>query len=597
MVKGRKKKKERTLWDEDLNRARLTRSKRRAHIIEIILFFCFFAVFVRLFFLMVLDHGELMQKAEQQYKKVRTLKPHRGVIWDNNMRQMAVSIETKSLYAVPSQIHDVKGLTTKLAPILKVPERKLRKKILSKREKDFLWIKRKMDERVYRRVSMMKHQMARQQLGVLSETKRYYPKGQVASHVLGYTDIDNDGLDGIELKYDQYIKGETKKVWLGRDARGYGLSKGPEDGLPGNDLILTIDENIQYIVEREIGDALKEWKAEAVVAIMMKPETGAILAMANRPTYDVNYAGKANAARRRNRAITDIYEPGSTFKAILATAVLEEGMARLNEDFDVSKGFIRVPGGRIRDVHKHKILSFKEVIQKSSNVGSVQLGMRLGEETYYRYIRNFGFGEKTGIDLIGEVKGLLRSPENWSGRSLASLSIGQEIGTTPLQILRAYAAIANGGKLMRPFLVSRIISPSGEVIKHFSPVVEKRVMSHVTAGIMRDILKSVVEEGGTARKASVRGNIVAGKTGTAQMIDPETRRYSSKDYVSSFVGFIPADNPEIALIVVVYKPRGARYGGVVAAPVFRKIVEHTFVYLDIPMGKEDKNVILVSTSR
>ncbi|UCF86610.1 MAG: penicillin-binding protein 2, partial [Nitrospiraceae bacterium] len=588
---------ERTLWDEDLNRARLTRSKRRAHIIEIILFFCFFAVFVRLFFLMVLDHGELMQKAEQQYKKVRTLKPHRGVIWDNNMRQMAVSIETKSLYAVPSQIHDVKGLTTKLAPILKVPERKLRKKILSKREKDFLWIKRKMDERVYRRVSMMKHQMARQQLGVLSETKRYYPKGQVASHVLGYTDIDNDGLDGIELKYDQYIKGETKKVWLGRDARGYGLSKGPEDGLPGNDLILTIDENIQYIVEREIGDALKEWKAEAVVAIMMKPETGAILAMANRPTYDVNYAGKSDAARRRNRAITDIYEPGSTFKAILATAVLEEGMVRLNEDFDVSKGFIRVPGGRIRDVHKHKILTFKEVIQKSSNVGSVQLGMKLGEETYYRYIRNFGFGEKTGIDLIGEVKGLLRSPENWSGRSLASLSIGQEIGTTPLQILRAYAAIANGGKLMRPFLVSRIISPSGEVIKHFSPVVEKRIMSDVTAGIMRDILKSVVEEGGTARKASVRGNIVAGKTGTAQMIDPETRRYSSKDYVSSFVGFIPADNPEIALIVVVYKPRGARYGGIVAAPVFRKIVEHTFVYLDIPMGKEDKNVILVSTSR
>jgi cell division protein FtsI (penicillin-binding protein 3) len=251
---------------------------------------------------------------------------------------------------------------------------------------------------------------------------------------------------------------------------------------------------------------------------------------------------------------------------------------------------------RGRDVHRHKILTFKEVIQKSSNVGAVQLGMKLGEERYYRHIKSFGFGEKTGIDLIGEVKGLLRSTENWSGRSLASLSIGQEIGTTPLQILRAYGAISNGGNLMRPFIVSRIISPSGEVIKHFSPAVERRVMSEGTSKIMRDILRSVVEEGGTARKASIRGNFVAGKTGTAQMIDPETRRYSSSDYVSSFVGFVPADNPEIALIVVVYKPRGARYGGVVAAPVFRKIVEHTLVYLDIPMGREDKNVILVSTS-
>jgi cell division protein FtsI (penicillin-binding protein 3) len=338
MVKGRKKKKERTLWDEDLNRARLIRSKKRAHLIEIILFFCFSAVFVRLFFLMVLDHEELMQKAEQQYKKVRTLKPHRGVIWDNNMRQMAVSVETKSLYAVPSQIQDVRGLTRRLAPILMVSEKELRGKILSRSEKDFLWIKRKMDERMYRRVSTMKYQMARQQLGVLTETKRYYPKGKVASHILGYTNIDNDGLDGIELRYDQYIKGKTKKVWLGRDARGYGLSKSPEDGLPGNDLILTIDENIQYIVEREINDALKEWKAEAVVAIMMNPETGAILAMANMPTYDVNYAGKSSASKRRNRAITDIYEPGSTFKAILAVAALEEKVARLDEDFDVSKG-------------------------------------------------------------------------------------------------------------------------------------------------------------------------------------------------------------------------------------------------------------------
>jgi cell division protein FtsI (penicillin-binding protein 3) len=592
----RKRKQEKTLWDEDFENIRLKRSKKRAQVIQIVLFFCFFTVFVRLFILMVLDHEELLQRAEQQYKEVKTLKPHRGAIWDKNMRQMAVSVEAKSLYAVPSKIQNVKGLASKLAPLIGVPEKTLRKKIMSKKEKEFLWIKRKMNEGMLIRVNGLKKVLEQRQIGVVGETKRFYPKGKIASHIIGYTNIDNDGLDGIELRYDEYIKGETKKVMLGRDARGFGLSRGVGAGTPGNDLILTIDENIQYIVERELEDAIKKWKAEAVVAIMMDPASGAILAMANRPTYDANFAGKSSVKRRRNRAITDIYEPGSTFKAILASAVLEEKVSMPHEKFDVSRGFIKVPGGRIRDVHRNKVLTFKEVIQKSSNVGSVQLGMKLGEERFYRYIKDFGFGEKTGIDLSGEARGIMRDIEGWSGRSLASLSIGQEIGVTPLQVLTAYSAIANGGKLMKPYLVSRIISPSGEVVKRFFPQVKRRVVSEHTSAIMRNILKSVVMEGGTAQKASIHGNLVAGKTGTAQMVDPETKRYSKKNYVSSFVGIVPADSPELALIVVVYKPRGARYGGVVAAPVFRNIIEHTLVYLNIPMEREEKNVLLVSTS-
>ena len=597
MIKRNKREIGRKLWDEDLGKTWLNKSKKRAVVLCTIVVFCFVVILMRLIGLMVVDHEKLSQRAEMQYLKVKTLRPQRGVIWDRNMRQMAVNIETDSLYAVPSQVTDVEGLSSRLAPLIKVSTQGLSEKFLAKKDKDFIWLARKMDEETSLRISKLKRKLKLKELGFLTETKRYYPKGQIASHILGYTDIDNEGLDGIELTYNDYIKGKVKKVQLGRDARGYNLSAGIKNNVYGNSLLLTIDEGLQYIVEREIENAMRTWEAEAVVAIMMNPMTGEILAMANRPTYDPNFAGRVEADKRRNRAITDIYEPGSTFKAILAAAAIEEGVAALDEEFDVSKGFIKVPGGVIHDSHRHKTLTFKEIIQKSSNVGTVQIGLRLGKEKFYKYIRKFGFGEKTGIDLSGEIRGLLRDPKRWSGRSLASISIGQEIGVTPLQVLRAYSAIANGGNLLRPYIVSEIISPSGEIIKSYSPKVERRVISESTAIILRDVLKTVVEEGGTAQLASIKGNLVAGKTGTAQMIDPETRKYSKSDYVSSFVGFVPADNPQIALIVVVYKPKGARYGGVVAAPVFKNIVEHTLVYLNIPIEREDNYVFLVNKSR
>ncbi|MCK5506190.1 MAG: penicillin-binding protein 2, partial [Thermodesulfovibrionia bacterium] len=303
------------------------------------------------------------------------------------------------------------------------------------------------------------------------------------------------------------------------------------------------------------------------------------------------------AYARRNRAITDLYEPGSTLKAILAAAALEEGTVKLGEEFDVSKGFIVVGGKRIRDTHRHDIITFQEIIQRSSNVGAVQIGLKLGREKYYNYIRKFGFGEKTGIDFPGEVRGILRKPENWSGTSLAALSIGQEIGVTPLQVLRAYAAIANGGLLVKPYVVSDIVSPTGEAVKMMRPEIERRVISKASADTLRDILKMVVEEGGTARKAYIEGNLVAGKTGTAQIFDPKARAYSRDKYVSSFVGFVPADNPQIALIVVIYEPEGSAYGGVVAAPVFKNIIEHTFAYLDVPMERDENQILLVSKSR
>lgn len=595
MLNRKAKREEKKLWDEDITKIRLKQSKKKALILCTVILFCFSVIVIRLVDLMVFDHETLTQKADRQYLGIKTLSPQRGLIFDRDMRPLSVNIETESLYAVPSKINDIKRLSYNLAPIIKVSEKRLSNKLLEKKDKAFIWVGRRLDEKTVQKINILQQKLKLQEeLGFLTETKRLYPNGQMASHILGFTNIDNEGIDGIELRYNKEISGSIKKVYHNRDARGNSLLDDIEESMPGNNLMLTIDEGLQHIVEREIENAMVAWQAGAVVAIMMEPSTGKIMAMANRPTYDPNSVGNVQADERRNRAITDNYEPGSTFKTFLASAAIEEKIVSLNEKFDVSRGFIKVPGGIIRDAHRHGVLTFKEVIQKSSNVGASQIALRLGKERFYNYIKKFGFGEKTGIDLPGEAKGLVRKTEKWSGRSLPSISIGQEISVTPLQLLRAYSAIANGGKLMKPYIVSDIISSEGEIIKSFFPEVEKQVVSETTAKTMRDILKTVVEEGGTAQKASVMGNMVAGKTGTAQMVDPKTGLYSKNDYASSFVGFIPADNPKIALIVVVFKPRGASYGGTVAAPVFKNIAEQAFVYLNEPMENEENSVLLVS---
>ena len=557
------------LWDEDLSKIQLKKSRKRAVILITVVCFAFSIIFFRLIDLMVLKHEVLSQRASQQYLRVKTIKPQRGIIWDRRLREMAVNIEADSLYAVPSEIKDTKLLASRLAPLIKTSARRLERSILKKQKKDFMWIARKIDEKTSLKANKLKAEFGMKTIGLLIETKRFYPKGQTASHILGYTDIDNKGLEGIELQYNKYMAGKANKIIMSRDARGNSLSGGVEDVLHGNNIIITIDENIQYIAEKEIANAMEEWQAKAAVAIMMNPRTGEILALANSPAYDPNFPGKAPGNSRRNRAITDLYEPGSTFKTILASAAVEEGVVSLDEEFDVSKGYIMVGRRPIRDVHRHKILKFQDVIQKSSNVGAVQIGLKLGKDNYYGYIRKFGFGEKTGIDLPGEVRGILRRPEDWSRTSLGALSIGQEIGVTPLQVLRAYAVIANGGIMMKPYIISEIISPEGEILKSFSRKSEGRVVSVSTAEVIKDILKTVVEEGGTAEKAYINGNLVAGKTGTAQVTDPETGSYSKERFNSSFVGFVPADNPQLVLIVVIYEPEGSAYGGTVAAPVFK----------------------------
>ncbi len=599
MAERRRQKVEtRKLWDENPVKIPFQRSRKRSSVLVAIIFFGFAVIFLRLVNLMVIDHKKLSDRAAQQYTFKKTLRAQRGIIWDRRMREMATSVEADSLYAVPSKIKDTRNLSRKLAPLIKVSSKQLNSTLLRRKNRDFLWLARKMDVSTAVKVSALREQAGYSELGFQTEPKRYYPKGLTASHILGFTDIDNKGISGLELMFDKYLQGEASSVSVGTDARGNNLSGDIREAVSGNNLLLTIDERLQYIVEKELSSAVTKWKAKAGVAIMMNPLTGEILAMADRPTYDPNFPAKSRAYERRNRAITDLYEPGSTMKAILASAALQEGIVGLDDEFDVSQGYIVVGGKRIRDVHKHGIITFPEVIQKSSNVGAVQTGLKIGAEKYYEYIRKFGFGEKTGIDLPGEVRGILRKTKDWSGTSLAALSIGQEIGVTPLQLLAAYAAIANGGVLMKPYVVSDIISPAGKPVKSVSPTIKRRVISEATAAVVRDILKTVVEEGGTATRAYIKGNLVAGKTGTAQIFDHKAGRYSRKKYVSSFIGFVPADDPKIALIVVIYEPRrGSVYGGVVAAPVFKNIVEHTFAYLDVPMERDENRIVLVSTPR
>jgi len=563
-------------------------SRKRAIILHTALIFSFVMVFLRLTDLMIFSHERLSERAKQQHIKIEDIQVRRGVILDRRGRELALNLELDSLYCDPASLsldnEDVRRLAS---AVEKEP-----KAILSKIPNDgrFAWIERKLEPSAAERVKGLDIKG----LGLLTEAKRYYPRGELASHVVGFVGIDNQALEGIELQYDTYLKTTGGKVFLGRDASGRTFSPGVDIEAKGNNIVLTVDEVLQRIVEKELDRAMQEWRAAAATAIMMDPFTGEILALANKPAYDLNKAGRAGDSERRNRAITDCYEPGSTFKIVIGAGALEEKITRPNTLFDVSKGGINAGGKTIRDVHKYGVLTFQEVIQKSSNVGSIMVGMRLGKERIYKYAKLLGIGDKTGIDLPGEVSGWIFPPERWSGTSIGAIPIGQEVAVTPLQILRAYSVIANGGFLVRPHVVSRIVAPDGRVLVSSGENEGRRVISAKTAGAFRDILKTVVEDGGTGQNASINGNEVAGKTGTAQMINPVTKRYSREKYVSSFVGFVPADNPRFSIIVVVYEPKGQIYGGVVAAPVFRNIADQALSYMDVP--REDtpqRNPLLV----
>lgn len=565
--------------------------RKRAIILNTAIIFGFVAVFLRLVDLMVLNHDRFAERARIQQIKQEDIQVRRGLIFDRTGRELGVNIEVESLFCDPAAMTSPQTAAYDISGVIgKKPEAMLAKFSSKGR---FVWVERKLNHETVEKIKKMDIKG----LGFVPDAKRFYPKGRLASHVIGAVGIDNQALEGVELKYNKFLKTPGGKILVSRDARGRTLSTGVDIESKGNNVFLTIDEGLQYIAEKELDNAMAQWRASSATVIMMSPFTGEILAFVNRPAYDPNSAAYAKDFEKRNRAITDIYEPGSTFKIIIGSAAIEEEIVKLDTKFDCSKGAISVGRSVIHDAHKHGVLTFKEVIQKSSNVGSAMIGMQLGRERVYRYAKRFGFGEKTGIDLPGEVSGWIRLPEKWSAGSIGAISIGQEVAVTPLQILRAYSAIANGGVLVTPHVVSEIRSPDDVPVYSFNSKGNKRAISKKTAEIFKDILKTVAEEGGTGKSASVEGNHVAGKTGTAQIIDPRTKRYSKEKYVGSFVGFVPADNPMIAMIIVIYEPKGQIYGSVVAAPVFKEIAKQSLSYLNVPREDVGEENILVVERR
>lgn len=562
--------------------------KKRAIVLSAVIVFSFFAVILRLVDIMLFNHERFAEEAKIQQAKKESIPVKRGFIYDRKGRPLAINLDTESIFIDPSEIKSPDIVASALSGVTGYKKETILRKVNA--DKRFIWIQRYQDIEYTKKIKELKMEG----VGFIPDTKRYYPKGSLASHIVGFVDLDSNGLEGVERKYNKYLSAPKETILVRRDAKGNLLSEGMKGEIRGNDIVLTIDEGLQHILEKYIDEAVLQWRAASATAVMMNPYTGEILAMASRPTFDPNKPSSVKAEQRRNRAITDCYEPGSTFKIIVSAAALEERKVNPDTRFDCSAGYIEVAGKKIRDIHKYGVLTFKEVIQKSSNVGTIKIGQKLGSEKIHEYITRFGFGKKTEIDLIGEVSGLVRPPEKWSATSIGAIPIGYEILVTPLQVLRAYSAIASGGLLVKPYVVSEIYSPDGEIFYKALPEA-KRILSENTANILKEILKSVAEDGGTAKTAAVEGNKVAGKTGTARLLDQKTKRYSTDKYVSSFVGFVPAESPKIAMIVVIHEPQGAIYGGVVAGPVFKKIADDALSYLNIPRDdSKEKGLLLAS---
>jgi len=554
----------------------------------------FLVVVLRLADLMLLNHARLAEKARMQQYSSKEVTVHRGIIYDRRGRELAVNVDAVSIGCRADELEDPSAAAGALATALGRSKSEMLKEI--KKRNRFFWVERKteINRDDIQKLSEIKG------IEVFNEPKRYYPKGSLGSHVIGIVGVDNQPLEGVELKYDSKIRGEELNVVVSRDVTGLTLSSGMDVDAGGNNVILSIDEGLQYIVERALAKGLKEFSAASGLAVVMDPYTGEILAMANHPDYDLDRPGEFSMNARRNRSITDPYEPGSTFKLVTATAALEEKVAGMGTRVDVSDGYITVAGKRIYDTSKKGVITFEDVIKLSSNVGTIKIAQRIKKEALYKYVKAFGFGQKTGIDLPGEAAGLVRPPSQWSETSYAALSIGYEVAATPIQVLRAYAAVANGGYLVKPHVVSEVVSPEGNVIYSFDKTQVERVMDSSTALSLRKAFVSVTEEGGTATHASIDGNLVAGKTGTTRLLDPATGKYSKEKYASSFVGFVPAEKPALAMIVVVFEPKGkVYYGGYVAAPVFKSIADQALSYMNVPREDTIKNNLLLvhSTQR
>jgi cell division protein FtsI (penicillin-binding protein 3) len=519
----------------------------------------------------------LSQAASDQYEKSLTISGKRGNIYDRNQRALAVSIDVTSIAAYPARIKDIGATAKALAGVLKLDSRKIRQKLAL--DKSFVWIKRKTTAKETQLVK----ELNLPGIDFVQEYNRFYPNTTLAAQALGFTGLDGKGLEGIEFYYNRQLTGAENKITVFEDALGNGFrseSRQPAN-TSGRNLVLTIDSNIQYITESALMEAMDQFSAASAMAIVMQPRTGAIFAVAHFPTINPNSYLNFDRTLWRNRAITDPFEPGSTMKIFSAAAALESGNIKHNDIFYCENGAYKIGKDVVHDISKHGWLSLQQIIKFSSNIGAVKIGEKVGAKKLHQTFRNFGFGAKTGIDCPGETAGSLSHPSSWSEIDIGAISFGHGIAVSAVQLITAVSAIANDGILMKPYIVKEITDQNGQPLEQFKPHQVRRVISSRTAKIVKNIMQTVTTQGGTGVNAALDRYSVCGKTGTARKLD-DKGRYSASKHVASFVGFAPAGNPEIAVLVIIDEPKHNYHGGIVAAPVFKKIAQQTLTYLNVP---------------
>ena len=536
------------------------------------------AVFGRLGYLQLIRHSDYLVRAQRQQQRTIEITPKRGAIYDRNMHPLAMSVPVESAFAVPSEIGDNKAMAARLlSGVLGIPRDVLETRFES--GGSFVWILRKLPPDKAEAVRALNLKGVYLQ----GENQRYYPKRELASHVLGFVDLDEKGLAGIEYELDSTIRGKSEKIVVMADARQRWFDGGAAQKDQGANVVLTIDEKVQYIAERELAAAIAKTHALAGTVIVQNPNNGAILALANWPKFNPNSPNDVKNEARMDRAVSAIYEPGSTFKLITLAAAFDQNLIRPEEVFNCENGAVYVAGHRIRDHKPFGLLTVSDILAQASDVGAIKIAIRVGAPKFYEYIRAFGFGQQTGIDLPCESRGLLRRLENWTPVSIGSISMGQEVGVTPLQLVTAVSSIANGGTLYKPHVVAELrrgdqpMPLTGAV----APGEPKEVIRPETAATLRRLMEGVVLNG-TGKLARLDGWAAAGKTGSAQKIDPATGRYSPTQLIASFTGFAPINDPAVTILVSLDSPVGPHEGGMVAAPVFKRIAEQVLPYLDVP---------------
>jgi cell division protein FtsI/penicillin-binding protein 2 len=573
-------------------------SFRRTLFVAAFVAFWMFGISARLVYLQVSNHENLVARAHRQQQEAIETSPTRGPVLDRQERELARTIDTTSVFIAPDEFNrnetrameEVGCTAAVLSSVLKLDRRTLVNQILEAKEsgRRFLWIAR----RITPDKAQILETMDLAGVHTRKEPKRFYPNGSLAANVLGFVGLDGNGLAGIEQVYNEKISGEPGKLFIEKDSRGRAYESTEISGRPGQTIVLTIDQSIQYQAEAALMTAIQQSGAKSGTAIVLDPHTGDILALANAPTFDPNDVGAASPAARANWALQNIYEPGSTFKVVAFSAAIEKGLAKPDDHIDCQMGSITIAKRVIHDHHPFGSLTLAEALAKSSNVAAIKLALRVGDPTMYEYITRFGFGSRTGIELPGETAGLLRPLNRWQPSSIGSVAIGQEVGVTPLQMAAAFGALANDGVRVAPHLIREIRSASGVTIYRPDPD-QRHVISAETAKALRGMLEGVTLNG-TAKKAQLDGYTAAGKTGTAQKIDVRTRTYSRTKFVASFVGFAPVNNPAVVIIVVIDEPGGAYHGGDVAAPVFRQIAEQILPEMGVIPDTDFKSPELVA---